>query len=139
MDDPAMQRHVLVVNDDQDVLALYRELLVEEGGFRVSIEAYPQIDLSDVKRLAPDLMVLDYLIGREDLGERFLRALKADEATSAIPILVCTAATHLVPQVEAGLTPTDLGVLVKPFDIDALLARLDGPGIVSTAEALSAR
>jgi DNA-binding response OmpR family regulator len=50
--------HILVVNDTPEILELFRELL-EGDGYRVSLYSYAFRDLEEVKRVEPDLMILD--------------------------------------------------------------------------------
>ncbi len=56
--DSSVQRHVLAINDNVDVLALFTELLEEEG-YRVSTQVYVDKDLKAIEDLAPDLINLD--------------------------------------------------------------------------------
>lgn len=112
--------HVLVLNDERDLLALFRAVL-EDAGYRVTTLTYPVADLGDVHRLAPDAMVLDLLIGGEDLGWQFLQQLRLDRTAAAIPVLVCSAAVRMVDAVQPRLQAMGIEVLLKPFDIDDLL------------------
>ena len=121
--------HVVVINDERDLLSLFRELL-EEAGYRVSTLTYPTADLADLQVLAPDLLVLDMMFGGEDRGWRFLQQLRLNRATARLPVVVCTAAVRLVRDVQDYLTSMGIGVVLKPFDIDPFLAevrrRLEG-------------
>ncbi len=120
----ARQRHILVVNDTVEILDLFREILEEEG-CRVSLYSYAFQDLDDVKRDRPDLIVLDFIIGGENHGWQLLQKLKMDRDTADIPIIVCTAALNLVRELEGHLREKGVGVVLKPFDIDHLLAEID--------------
>ncbi len=66
MDDGSMLPHVLVMNDTQEILDLLRELLEEEG-YRVSTSLYV-LDLTKIKTLAPDVIVLDVMFEGHDQG-----------------------------------------------------------------------
>jgi DNA-binding response OmpR family regulator len=57
--------HILAINNDSAVLALFRDLL-EEAGYQVSIQTYVDRDLTQIKELKPDLIVLDYMWANED-------------------------------------------------------------------------
>jgi DNA-binding response OmpR family regulator len=115
--------HVLVINDERDILALFRELLEEEG-YRVSTLTYPVAELGDIQILAPDLLILDMLFGGEDRGWQFLQQLRLTRATAGLPVIVCTAATRLVRDVQDYLSGMGIGVVLKPFDIDPFLAEV---------------
>ena len=84
----------------------------------------PPAALAEVRRLAPDVILLDFLIGRADDGWRFLRRLKADPTTGALPVFVGGADHALVDRVRDRLTAWACGALRKPFDVDHLLTML---------------
>ena len=112
--------HVVVINDEQDMLDLFRDMLEEEG-YRVSTLTYPMADLGDLQILAPDLIVLDMLFGGEDRGWQYLQWIRMTRATATLPIIVCTAAVRLVRDAHDYLTRMGIGVVLKPFDIDPFL------------------
>ena len=115
--------HVVVINDEQDLLVLFRELLEGEG-YRVSTLTYPTADLADLQILAPDLVILDMLFGGEDRGWQFLQHLRLTRATAQFPVIVCTAAVRLVRDAQDYLAGMGIGVILKPFDIDPFLAEV---------------
>ena len=80
--------------------------------------------LRRVKADRPDLLVLDFLIQDEGKGLQFLQMLRMDRETRDIPVVVCTAA-KLVEELQMHLDAMGVGVVLKPFDIDHLLAQID--------------
>ena len=119
-EEESRQRHVLVVNDTQEILDLFREILEDEG-YRVSLYSYAFRDLAEIKQLAPDLIILDFIIGGEAYGWQLLQKMKMDRETMTIPVIVCTAAVQLVRELEGHLKEKGVGVVLKPFDIEDLL------------------
>jgi CheY-like chemotaxis protein len=117
-------RHILVVNDTQEILDLFRDILEEEG-YRVSLSTFTFRELDEIITLKPDLIILDFLIGGEDYGWQLLQKMKMNRATATIPTIVCTAAVHLVRHLEGHLKAKGVGVVLKPFDIDDLLREID--------------
>jgi DNA-binding response OmpR family regulator len=115
--------HVVVINDEEDMLSLFRDLLEAEG-YRVSTLTYPTADLSDLLVLAPSLIVLDMMFGGEDRGWHYLQRLRLDRTAAQVPIVVCTAAVRLVRDVRDYLEQMGVGVVLKPFDIDPFLAEV---------------
>lgn len=115
--------HILVVNDTQEILDLFREIL-EEDGFRVSLSAFAINDLGSILELTPDLVILDFLMGGEEAGWQLLQKMKMDRRTADIPVIVCTAALGLVRDLEAHLRAKNVGIVLKPFDIDELLSEV---------------
>jgi DNA-binding response OmpR family regulator len=111
----------MVINDTQEILELFRDLLTSEG-YEVSLYSYGVHDMKEVERVAPDLIIIDYLIGDERTGWQMLQKLKMTRSTAAIPIIVCTAALNQVKEIEGWLTQKRITVVLKPFDVDDLLA-----------------
>jgi DNA-binding response OmpR family regulator len=116
-----MAARIMVINDTQEILELFRDLLTGEG-YEVSLYSYGVHDMKEVERVAPDLIIIDYLIGDERTGWQMLQKLKMTRGTAAIPIIVCTAALNQVKEIEGWLTQKRITVVLKPFDVDDLLA-----------------
>lgn len=116
-------RHVLVINDSPEILELFTELLEEEG-CRVTTDTFT-MDLDDlfdtIQHLQPDLIVLDMIIGREDLGWQLTQLLKMSRATRAIPIVLCTGAVRQAQELAGHLNHMSIQVVLKPFEIERLL------------------
>lgn len=110
----------MVVNDTQEILDLFRDLLEEEG-YRVSLYSFAFQDLAEVKQRKPDLVILDFIIGGEAQGWQLLQKMRMDRETMSIPIIVCTAAIALIRELEGRLRDKNVGIILKPFDIDDLL------------------
>lgn len=122
---------------------LFRAILEDEG-YRTSLYSFAFSDLTVVKESRPDLIVLDLLIGNEAHGWQMLQKLKMDRETSSIPVVVCSAAMHLLRELEGHLKEKGVGVVAKPFDIDDLLLAVRraladreddtrGPGVATSA------
>ena len=118
------RRRILIVNDSQEILDVLRDLLEEEG-YDVVVYSYAIRDLEEVKRIDPDLIILDFIINEETAGWQMLQKLKLDRETSDIPVIVCTAAAGLVRELEGHLRAKSVGVVLKPFDIDDLLEEIN--------------
>jgi CheY-like chemotaxis protein len=112
--------HILAINNDPAVLALFRDLLAE-AGYQVSTQNYVDRDLTQIKVLEPDLIVLDYMWANEDASWSLLQMLRMDPATTAIPIILCTGAVHEVKALEQHLIAMGVTVVLKPFNIDQLV------------------
>jgi len=119
--DGAVRLHVVVIDDDQAILGLLRDVLESEG-YRVTALLEPPPDPADLAALAPDLLVVDLLFRDGVDGPAFLRALKHHPATGAAPLLVCSAAHHIVVEMADDLERWCCAVVPKPFDLDVLLA-----------------
>lgn len=113
---------VLVIDDDPPTVALYRDVL-EDDGYRVVTAASPELTPAAVAALAPALVLLDLRFGGSGArGVDLIARLKADPATRTRPLLVCSADTPLLAELSDQLTAWDCATLAKPFNVDDLLA-----------------
>ncbi len=111
--------HVLVTEDDTAMQRLLLDLLTEEG-YRVSFVA--DHDIAEVKRLRPDVLLLDYRDDGHGSGWDFLTSLRADAETAGIPAIFLTA-DHQAIEAQAGpLAALAARAVLKPFDLDDLVA-----------------
>ena len=116
----ASGKHVLVVNDTEEILDLYRAIL-EDLGHRVTAWSFSPDDLSKVTEIRPDLVILDLLLGPTELqGWALLQKMRMNPATENIPVIVCSAATNWVREQEGWLAANAVKVLLKPFKVDDL-------------------
>jgi CheY-like chemotaxis protein len=122
---PAQCQHLLVINDTPAILEVFRQLFEDEG-YRVTLDTFSSFDtaekLEQVKVLCPDVVVLDFIVGGEPLGWQLLQLLRMDPATARLPIVVCTAAVKQVTELGAHLLAKNVQVVLKPFDIDEVVA-----------------
>ena len=118
------RKRILVVNDTQEILALFRDILESEG-YEVHLYSFAIDDLAVIREIKPDLVILDLLIGHEDQGWQLLQKMKMDRETAGIPIIVCSAAIRLVQELQGRLKEKNVGIVPKPFDIDDLLRAID--------------
>lgn len=110
----------LVVNDTQEILELFQDIL-EGIGFECVLMSYAPRELHRVREAKPDIIILDFLMGdRELLGWQLLQKLKMDRRTDSIPIVVCTAAVNTVAEQQGYLTEQGVTVVLKPFNVDQL-------------------
>jgi CheY-like chemotaxis protein len=124
--DAAPAQHVLVIEDDAVLGALYAEILAGEG-YRATTWATTPSEPAAIAALAPDLILLDLAVGpTRDGGWTPLAQLKAEPATAAIPVLVCSALIRRTGSASEELTARTCGVLAKPFELDELLSLLHG-------------
>jgi DNA-binding response OmpR family regulator len=109
---------VLLVEDDQDIRRLVRDLLAREG-FAVEV-AESAVALDQVlARRHPDLVILDLMLPGED-GLSICRRLRG---RGTVPILMLTAKSDPVDRV-VGLEMGADDYVAKPFDPRELLARV---------------
>ena len=106
---------ILLLDDDVDLLRLYRTYLQEHGFAPVTVSNPQAVDAA-LAQERPDLILLDVLMPQWD-GWSILQRLKADPHTSDIPVVVCS----VLPQPELALSLGAARVLQKPVSSAKLI------------------
>jgi CheY-like chemotaxis protein len=112
------RRSVLVIDDEPDVLDLLNRTLLKEG-LQVVTASNGEEGLRLARELHPDVITLDVLMPGMD-GWAVLAALKGDEATADIPVIMVT----IVDDEHVGYALGASAYLTKPLDRDRLLSVL---------------
>ena len=84
-----MSIRVMAIDTSKAILELYHSILTDEG-YEVFVGTFNPIDLSEIERIMPDVLILDYIPGRSNVGWELLQKLKMNRATANIPIIICT-------------------------------------------------
>jgi CheY-like chemotaxis protein len=109
---------ILVVDDEFDILTVWR-LLLERHGYTVMTASNGAAALEQIRRARPDIIVSDCMMPVMS-GLQLCAALYADPALRDIPIILCSAASDIPVQPN----PT-IAYARKPLSFDALLAMLE--------------
>jgi DNA-binding response OmpR family regulator len=112
---------VLVADDDKDILALVAFRL-ERSGYEVVTAADGEEALRLARERTPDLAVLDVMMPKLT-GYDVTRALRADESTSRIPVILLTARVQEA-DVARGFEAGADDYVKKPFSPQELRARV---------------
>ena len=112
---------ILVVNDTQEILELFR-IALEQEGYEVFLSSYPLQKFREVEQLHVDLIILDFVFGDRKTGWQMVQMLKMHPPTSAIPLIVCTAAIEEVREQEGYLVSKGVLIIYKPFDLEEMLS-----------------
>ncbi|HVZ45115.1 MAG TPA: response regulator transcription factor [Ramlibacter sp.] len=112
---------VLVVDDVPDNVSLLHDAL-DASGYTVLVATSGEAALQRAAQASPDIMLLDAMMPGID-GFEVARRMKADAATSHVPIIFMTGLTdteHLVAALEAG----GVDYVTKPIRPKEVLARM---------------
>lgn len=115
-----MSKLIMVINDTQEILELFEQLLTDEG-YHVKLYSYQIRDLKVVKEVQPDLIIVDQMFGEEKLGWQLIQKLRMDRDTARLPVVVCSAELKTLKELEGHLKDKNIEVVIKPFDIDDLM------------------
>lgn len=115
-------RHVLCVDDENDILQVARLSLEAVGGFTVTLCEGSAKALDAIRAARPDLVLLDVMMPEMD-GPTTLARLLADPELRRIPVVFMTAKVQ-PPEMEHYLGLGAVGVIAKPFDPMALAGQI---------------
>src|SRR5438034_8076121 len=116
-----MASRILIVEDDPDIAELVARYL-DKAGFITERVATGRDALTSVAARPPDLVVLDLMLPHVD-GLEVCRAVRANEATAALPIIMLTARAEESERI-VGLELGADDYLAKPFSPNELVARV---------------
>lgn len=114
-----MNHRIAIVNDDIDFTDAMKMLLREFGGYEAFIIHEGEMAYQQLKKEAPDLIILDVRMDSPQRGWSILDLLRLDPQTRDIPVIVCTATTLNEDKIN-WLKKHNIQSLYKPFDIQDL-------------------
>ena len=116
-----MASRILIVEDDPDIAELVARYL-DKAGFTTERAATGRDALTSISTRLPDLVVLDLMLPHVD-GLEVCRAVRGNEATAALPIIMLTARAEESERI-VGLELGADDYLAKPFSPNELVARV---------------
>jgi CheY-like chemotaxis protein len=111
-----MKKQILVLDDNEDILDVVKEILAYEGFGVTGIGQAALLDEA-IRDRRPDLILMDYRLMDGNGGDTCNR-LKAAEETRHLPLIIFSAYIHK----EEDLQKLNCdAVIAKPFDIKDLV------------------
>ena len=111
-----MSIRILIIEDDDDILNLLKEVLENEG-FEVSGLNYTESIIKSIAKHEPELVILDFLLPGINGGE-LCHEIKTWPATALLPVILLSAFPRVIQSL--GDYGSDAFV-AKPFDVNELL------------------
>lgn len=112
---------ILIIEDERDLVDLIAFNLEKEG-FQTIVATDGRSGLERVNQNCPDLVILDLMLP-EIGGIEICKAIRRNESSSAIPVLMVTAKGEEIDRVVGFEVGAD-DYLVKPFSTRELLLRV---------------
>jgi DNA-binding response OmpR family regulator len=116
-----VQGTLLVIDDTPENLTVLRKCLTAHH-YRVAVARNGRVALERVKRIRPDLILLDVLMPGMD-GFEVCRQLKEDDMTREIPVIFMTALATSEDKVK-GFEAGAEDYVTKPLNYQEVLARV---------------
>lgn len=104
----------LIVEDDRDIVALFRHVL-DMAGYQTHIVLNGKDAMEQLSMSTPDIVLLDLNLPGVSGGEILVR-MKTDGRLKSVPVVVITAHAHLVET----LTEKPQLVLIKPVNVEQM-------------------
>lgn len=117
------QARILVADDDPILCMLLQETL-KSAGFDVLVAHNGDELVRMAQEHAPNLLLIDLMMPVMD-GYEAIRQLRNDTRTAHLPMIILTARSASADVVTGFETGAD-DYIVKPYDIDVLIARIRG-------------
>ena len=115
-----VRTRIFVFNNSSDILARFQKILAI-----CDCEVFPRVFLSsnlrEVRKVKPDLIILDFHMGQEATGWELLQRLNMEDRTAVIPVLICTKAVQIAQESAPYLATKHVRILGKPFKVRALV------------------
>jgi two-component system chemotaxis response regulator CheY len=121
-----MARSCLVVDDSRVVRKVARRIL-EANGYAVTEAGDGQQALDACRAGLPDIVLLDWNMPVMD-GITFLRALRGEFGPDNPMVIFCTTENDMA-HIEMAMTSGAQEYIMKPFDEDILIGKLDQAGL----------
>ena len=117
---PEPRPNISVINDNADFLELMSAILDEDAGYVVSLFNGQEVGIDELVAAAPDLIIVDLLLGGAS-GWEIVALARADDRLSAVPVIICSADIAALRERADDLERIgNVHVLAKPFAIDQL-------------------
>lgn len=113
---------VLVVDDDPDIVELFKDALNHDGRFAVRVARTGFEAGLEANRFRPDIMVLDYLLPDIN-GNVVCRIIRENEELKLTRILIISGLANKA-EVDALLAAGADDFIKKPFNIQAVIERI---------------
>ncbi len=116
-----MSKKILIIDDEADFVETL-SFSLESNGFEVVSAPDGPSGIEKLKNENPDLIILDLMMPGMD-GCEVAKRLKADKATSGIPILMLTAA--VTPDLKQKVCSVQaMDYVTKPCDLEELVEKI---------------
>ena len=115
------QKHILVVDDDQNILSLIKTILSQKD-FRVSTALNGEVAVSLLQKDKFDAIITDAMMPQMD-GNALAQSVKNDPKLKDLPIIMVTASKE-VDLVKKSFSLGCVLFLPKPFTAASLLSLL---------------
>ena len=115
-----MNKKILILDDDADILEIL-EMLLSEHGYNIKTANSGEKVFEEIKDFEPDLLLMDVQIAGLN-GLEICRDIKGNPITATLRIIIISG----TPEINAflGLPGAPDAFIAKPFDMDHLITSI---------------
>ncbi len=116
-----MNKKILILDDDEDILEILSILLSDEGYQVKTINSGATV-FDDIRHFQPDLVLMDVMLGDMD-GRAICKSIKENHHTRFVPVILLSGTHNLGDVLDAPGAPDDF--VPKPFDMRYLIGQIE--------------
>ncbi|MFQ5501633.1 MAG: response regulator [Phycisphaerae bacterium] len=116
------KKKVLIVDDDTAIVEMLEDILTQDGRFEVKTAANGFDAGAMTKEFRPDILLLDYMLPDIN-GNIVCERIRGDKALAGTKIIIVSGAVDR-SEIEGLRSAGADEFIKKPFDIEALIARM---------------
>ena len=113
-----MDKKILII-DDEPLYLKMAALILEESKYKTVLACDGREGVEKAQKEQPDLILLDIRLPILD-GIQTLKALKSNEETKKIPVIMCTVYDAL-KDIRESFSAGAMGYIIKPYDPEKLI------------------
>lgn len=119
-----MPAHVLLYDHSAVILANFQHFLLQHG-FQVTARFPREIEVAQVRKHAPDVIVLAMQEGVSGNALERIVEVHDDPTTAHIPVVIATPVGQRMSLELPMVGMTQVDYIAKPFNIDAVIAAVE--------------
>jgi CheY-like chemotaxis protein len=119
------EHYVIVVADDNIAINNFLCDLLHEEGYRVLCCFSGEEAQRVIRRVIPDVAILDMQMEELDAGLQVLEWLRQHPETAQVSVIICSADVPFLEAKKKDITAYSGVIVHKPFDVPHLLATIE--------------
>jgi len=121
----AKEQYVIVVADDNEQINDFLNDLLHEEGYAVLCCFSGAEALRVIRRVIPDVAILDMQMETRAAGLKILELLRQHPETARISVIICSADVPFLDAKKQDIIAYGGEIVYKPFEISHLLATIE--------------
>ena len=121
----AKEQYVIVVADDNTLINNFLGELLRDEGYQVLCCFSGEEAQRVIRRVTPDVAILDMQMEARDAGLQVLEHLRQHPETARVSVIICSADVPFLEAKKKDIAAYGGEIVYKPFEIPHLLATIE--------------